>query len=873
MSDLDLFDGNGTHADMRNKTNTALTTLNNDKVEKVAGKGLSTNDFTNADVGKLAGTQEALVNQQNIKSINGGSILGSGDLEIVIGSGGYAANVYLTELVSTTNPTYNQISYTPDALSTTVDVVCNNNEVLLDGYIFDGDVDADGIPAGEWSFHFHRFVSHTQGVTNLRFEIFSREANGTENVLFSISSGEIDDKDSALEHILITKEAIPLNPTDRVGIKVYAATTRNSNTIVSIIVGDGEASYFTAPIAIRHNQMRARDAENSHPIGAITGLVSELVSKVELDRYYNAHGILGERDTDNDFTTPATVANQFTTEAKEYRIGNQIIDMPATVITLPTAPDGLDELDGTGRYVDLAAAVVAGGNDLTQSVIERDDVIVLRDDATYVIHQGLRNYTDAADAMVALGYALALGERTLWTDGSDTFVFVGHIPRLNQGLYSPEFNAQGSKKAVDDLFWYNTATSFTSRSDCFDSTKLLATSGYMSSAKTGRITTDNHPYYDGIKLGQILDERPMVRKTVHSERIEFAQKGIADKIRGKEGVPFTKAISTGDQPATLMFSGGYVVDKAEFAIGDSISVYDVTSGSVFLTKAIVTATNTDGNGDFIQWGNDPVIQLTAGQLLYFVRERLLPTRFVDVPWQDIIANDPANIAVTYPDGCLGRWIPQTSFPYDLSRKVYTQGVRTFTSDGGVTWTASGNMGTFDVTNNQITDNYGANHVALIQYTTGANPYKLVNNSKRVGELGDLFAVNQEGVIYGGILVSHLLGKVATTLGTVSTWSSRLTGDYTDPNTGLLSVLAGYEPTHDITNLLAGGAAVKTVPYITVIDGEYNLVWLANEMKYDIDWGDTGKLVVVDGESTFVDDNGNTCVTVQKAYPLGLYTGE
>lgn len=57
MSTLDLFDGNGTHEEMRTKTNTALNTLNADKVEKVVGKGLSTNDYSTAEKDKLAGVE------------------------------------------------------------------------------------------------------------------------------------------------------------------------------------------------------------------------------------------------------------------------------------------------------------------------------------------------------------------------------------------------------------------------------------------------------------------------------------------------------------------------------------------------------------------------------------------------------------------------------------------------------------------------------------------------------------------------------------------------------------------------------------------------------------------------------------------------
>lgn len=43
------------------------------------------------------------------------------------------------------------------------------------------------------------------------------------------------------------------------------------------------------------------------------------------------------------------------------------------VINFPPAPDGLDKSDGTGRFVDLAAAIVAGGTSLSASILSRKD--------------------------------------------------------------------------------------------------------------------------------------------------------------------------------------------------------------------------------------------------------------------------------------------------------------------------------------------------------------------------------------------------------------------------------------------------------------------------------------------------------------------
>ena len=65
----------------------------NNAVEKEQGKGLSTNDYTNEDKTKLSGIdmstkQDNLVSGTNIKTINGNSILGSGNLVIESGTGG-----------------------------------------------------------------------------------------------------------------------------------------------------------------------------------------------------------------------------------------------------------------------------------------------------------------------------------------------------------------------------------------------------------------------------------------------------------------------------------------------------------------------------------------------------------------------------------------------------------------------------------------------------------------------------------------------------------------------------------------------------------------------------------------------------------------
>lgn len=56
-------------------------------VKKDGDKGLSSNDFTDNDKNKLDNSQERLISGSNIKTINGESILGEGNIEIEGGSG------------------------------------------------------------------------------------------------------------------------------------------------------------------------------------------------------------------------------------------------------------------------------------------------------------------------------------------------------------------------------------------------------------------------------------------------------------------------------------------------------------------------------------------------------------------------------------------------------------------------------------------------------------------------------------------------------------------------------------------------------------------------------------------------------------------
>lgn len=82
--------------------------------------------------------------------------------------------MYLQSTASTTVGAYNALSYIPELAASTVSAAPNNNEVPLETFIYDADVSATLVDAGEWSFHTNYSVSSPAGVTKLRFVPFKR---------------------------------------------------------------------------------------------------------------------------------------------------------------------------------------------------------------------------------------------------------------------------------------------------------------------------------------------------------------------------------------------------------------------------------------------------------------------------------------------------------------------------------------------------------------------------------------------------------------------------------------------------------------------------------------------------------------------------
>lgn len=175
---------------------------------------------------------------------------------IVVGNGGYAANIYYTTLTNTIVPTYKQLSYTAEISETVLSGTISNQELLIRTYLGTQEINSTIVDPGEWSNYVRYKVNISAGTTQIKFEPFLRHSNGTETILFSFYSDDLNATDYT-DYKKITQEpSFPCVATDILGVRIYFKTTSNSNVTINTIIGNGNAGYFTTPLKLRHEQLR-----------------------------------------------------------------------------------------------------------------------------------------------------------------------------------------------------------------------------------------------------------------------------------------------------------------------------------------------------------------------------------------------------------------------------------------------------------------------------------------------------------------------------------------------------------------------------------------------------------------------------------------
>lgn len=165
-----------------------------------------------------------------------------------IGSVGEAA-LFLTSIASGITD-YENLQYIPE-ISTEIEesVVVNNSEGLIDSYLFPAD-NLTLINAGVWGFNIWTKVSSTAGVSYLIARVYKRTTGGVETLLFSAQSPEITSTNPQERNFEAINNSFIKDATDRLVLKIFGVTTRNSNTTVSIFHGSPvRYSHIHTPIS------------------------------------------------------------------------------------------------------------------------------------------------------------------------------------------------------------------------------------------------------------------------------------------------------------------------------------------------------------------------------------------------------------------------------------------------------------------------------------------------------------------------------------------------------------------------------------------------------------------------------------------------
>ena len=467
----------------------------------------------------------------------------------------------------------------------------------------------------------------------------------------------------------------------------------------------------------------------------------------------------------------------------------------------------------------------------------------------------------------------------------------------NLGLYHPTHNPFGCKLASDSKPWYETAVAFNSTKDCFTPSKLLGNSGAISSGQSGRPSSFPDTFYDAVYAHQIFDLRLSAHKQdVNKLRVDAMRKAVAGEMRGWGKVPFTVVTNVGNHSlyeytnthySRFQFPAGkipytlkpYTLDGRKTSKNESIAgyIYGANTGSIF---PLVEITETEFGKGYayipLSLGNKKdvaaietdwwVIETDMKPVNFYEQSNFPHTRSPNdtLAWTDLIGS-PSAISATFPNGVQGMWIPDLpevgAKPFYGNRKVVGQGKVFATLDDGATWIT----GIFNESaKNIITSTYTTYEVRLCQYTTPSNFTQPANNSKVVGEVGDVIITTRHEINQGNRLHESLLGNIGK--------------DITDPltivsKTKQTATSMSHQP-HDLTIPANNSTGCKVATSIIEKDGLLYSQYQSQEIQFNKparDWGDNLAIPVVNGDNVVTDDNGTTVKVVNHIgmMPLGI----
>ncbi|MCS6232323.1 hypothetical protein G3488_15835 [Shewanella baltica] len=509
--------------------------------------------------------------------------------------------------------------------------------------------------------------------------------------------------------------------------------------------------------------------------------------------------------------------------------------------------------------------------------------------------------TDGVPSPTEQGYSLnSLGD--LWLKAGKNLLYFCNVLRLNDGGYHPSHNPLGAAKFVGDTFWYNTATSITSKADCFNPSKLLAGSGSITSGKSGRPEIGGR-YYDAVYAdgygGVCRDMRYQAYKVTSEDHASADLQVKRGDYRGFEHRVFTKVIYV-DNPDHC--TAGVVLNKDTQIVGwisgfrnvgqpETINMRGGTVAYVVDGELVVKVQLTGEVVDYVdgtffarclfETNSPPASTIVASISTYLVIEEILNTtvggRFLQT---DAIGAPPSILAIpSVASGFEGSWIPDMTnayLPRPLSSDSVSDSAAMVETVVGSSFTAYPVI-SLDNVLNTITTGYAPTYLGVVTYQAFASQTEIAPNAALYGLLPyNVFASSDYRPENGALLGESLIGKVLKNNSGVSVNNKSLLSCSID-GSGKLTSAANFDGvTHPPLTLGApanNSPAFKVVSYLANINQQAVPHFAYTELRHNgTSFGDDGKQTIVDNQSTKPNDHGVTVSvgTARLREPIGWF---
>ena len=276
---------------------------------------------------------------------------------IEVSSGGIANNLYFTNINSDISG-YKKIEYTVGETETEFTAIASSGtgEVAMEEFIYDFGLNTTTINSGIWTFTARTKVSNALAQAQLKFTLFVRNTSNIETTLFSYTTPVFNNTAYQTLRFEQHQPSFTVNATDRLGVKVSVLQSHATSQTITLMAGDGYASYFTAPLQMRHNQLRDLNGDSNYQhiaqtqkdkLTATTKTVIAEITDVIETSYWSATAPFTQNIT-------LSVAGHTITDA----------DYDLNIYRISNATEATDKLE-IEAYSYIDKAVISANNTLT----------------------------------------------------------------------------------------------------------------------------------------------------------------------------------------------------------------------------------------------------------------------------------------------------------------------------------------------------------------------------------------------------------------------------------------------------------------------------------------------------------------------------